>query len=174
MENIRSSGSPRLQANPLIQVWIDRAALLHMVGDADSHFPNETGGVLMGYWASGKDDVVITDAIGGGPLARRMRKRFSPDSEFQAKAIAEIYATSGGVRTYLGDWHTHPRGRLALSLTDKQTLRRIAKHPAARASSPIMVLLAGEGKWRAAAWCWLPHRKFSSQIQVCNLVAYDP
>lgn len=144
-----------------------------MVADADSYFPNETGGVMMGYWAPEENEVVITNMIGGGPLARRTRTRFYPDSEFQANAIEEIYVNSGGVRTYLGDWHTHPRGRLALSLTDKCTLRRIANERAARASSPIMVLLAGEDEWRAAAWCLLPGYRFWSHIQVCKLVIYD-
>jgi len=156
---------------PLIHLWISDQELSRMVSDAGSHFPNETGGVLMGYWAS--NNVVVTDLIGGGPLARRTSTRFYPDSAYQVQAIEEIYNHSGAIRTYLGDWHTHPRGRLALSPTDRQTLRRIAKYPLARANSPIMMLLAGDQEWHAAAWCWCPKRKFWSRIQACALATYE-
>jgi integrative and conjugative element protein (TIGR02256 family) len=143
-----------------------------MVRDADLHFPNETGGVLMGYWPSDVE-AVITDFIAGGPRAKRTTSRFHPDYDYQDLIIEEIYNASEGSRTYLGDWHTHPRGRLALSPTDKGTLRRIAKEPTARAGSPIMLLFAGDDKWDAAAWCWRPNRRFLNRIQGCPLILYD-
>ena len=120
----------------LIRVWISEKALARMVSDAGSFFPNETGGVLMGYRVA--NEVVITDSVGGGPLAQRSPTRFLPDHSYQTRAIEEIYDSSAGGRSYLGDWHTHPRGRLALSPTDVMTLRRIARHRDARVASPKM------------------------------------
>jgi integrative and conjugative element protein (TIGR02256 family) len=155
----------------LIRLWIAEQALTRMVSDADSFFPNETGGVLMGYWAA--NEVVITDSIRGGPLAQRTPTRFLPDHSYQARAIEEIYNSSGGSHSYLGDWHTHPRGRLALSPTDVLTLRRIAKHREARVASPIMMLLAGDHEWSARAWCWRPKRRIWNCIQDCAIQTYS-
>ena len=157
---------------PLIRVWISSAAVSAVTGDAELHFPNETGGVLMGYWSSGSE-AVVTDSIDGGPLAQRERTSFYPDSEFQARAIEEIHKRSKGSLTYLGDWHTHPRGRLALSPTDKATLRRIARTREARAGSPIMMLLAGDEQWSAAAWCLRGSGSLWRRLNVCQLVVYE-
>lgn len=156
---------------PLIRVWISEKALARMVSDAGSFFPNETGGVLMGYRVA--NEVVITDSVGGGPLAQRSPTRFLPDHSYQTRAIEEIYDSSAGGRSYLGDWHTHPRGRLALSPTDVMTLRRIARHRDARVASPIMMLLAGDHEWSARAWCWRPKCRIWNCVQDCALLTYS-
>lgn len=155
---------------PLTRLWIAEEALTRMVSEADSFFPNETGGVLMGYWAG--NEAVITNLIAGGPLAQRTPTRFLPDHFYQIRAIEEIYNSSEGRRSYLGDWHTHPRGRLALSATDVMTLRRIAKHREARMACPIMLLLAGDQEWSARAWCWRPKCRIWNCIQDCALQTY--
>lgn len=157
---------------PLIRVWVASSTLAQMVKDADFHFPNETGGVFMGYWSS-EDEVVITDAIGGGPRAQRSPMKFLPDAEFQLAGIEEIYRASRSSRSYLGDWHTHPRGNLSLSPTDRATLKRIAGTAAARAKSPIMMLLAGGDEWTAAAWCWRSHTRLWGTLHSCELVIHD-
>lgn len=117
-------------------------------------FPWETGGVLMGYWAEPLVEVVITNAIGPGPKAIHKEKGFAPDAEYQEKEIANIYEASGRLSTYLGDWHTHPRGSTRLSIRDKRTLRRIAVANNARCPVPIMAVLGGGGKdkWLLEIW----------------------
>lgn len=159
---------------PLIRIWIAESAVSAMLLDGRTHFPNETGGVLIGYWASDAEAVIAT-MIEGGPKAKRTRTRFVPDSEFQNARIEKIYQESNQSLAYLGDWHTHPLGRLALSPTDKTTLRRISSYPDARANTPIMLLLAGgDGDWSMAAWCWRAAWKFWQRPQDCSLLRYDP
>lgn len=122
--------------------------------EATKMAPLETGGVLMGYFKG--VDVVITDWIGAGPSARHEGASFEPDYDFQEREIAKIYQASGRVTTYVGDWHSHPEGGLALSRTDRGTLKRIANHPAARARQPLMMILAGRAPWRLGIWSWQP------------------
>lgn len=92
---------------PLPMAWLSCSAKQAIEAEATARFPQETGGVLMGYWDALGRDVVITTAIGPGPKARHGRTTFSPDHQYQLEAIARYYDTSGRRFTYLGDWHTH-------------------------------------------------------------------
>ncbi|MBW3628883.1 MAG: Mov34/MPN/PAD-1 family protein [Gemmatimonadetes bacterium] len=74
----------------------------------------------------------------------------------RGQSIARIYAASGRVDTYLGDWHTHPGAGAYLSSTDLSTLHRIADCRTARAPTPLMIVLAGGPAWKVAGWTTTP------------------
>lgn len=134
-----------------LEFWLSETALCLMASDGSACAPAETGGVLLGYWVD-DTEVVVTDAIGGGPAAVHLTTGFTPDAAYQEGRIAELYERSGRYHTYLGDWHTHPAGGLRLSRTDRRTARRIAREESARCPRPLMVLLADQSDWRVAAW----------------------
>lgn len=119
--------------------------------EARDHPHAETGGVLLGY-ESPDGDVVIAEALGPGPRAIRTSTTFNPDSEWQQALVAERYAASGRIHTYLGDWHTHPEGVAWPSRVDRRTLRRIARDSAARAPRAIMAILAPDADGILAVW----------------------
>lgn len=130
-----------------------------LIREASRACPNETGGVLMGYWRhSLKEHVpqsgcaVVTAAVGPGAMATHAPRSFSPDHDYQDREIAKIYRDSGRIWTYLGDWHTHPRGKGELSRRDERTIHRIATEPLARAPQPVMLILAGGDPWVPYAW----------------------
>ena len=153
-------------------LWLRRAVDVALQQAAAQKDPHETGGVLMGYEQD--DSTVVTTCIGPGPKAIHTRTSFVPDYDYQEREIARVYKESGRVSTYLGDWHTHPGGRLRLSRIDRDTLRRIAAHPPARMARPVMVILAGGEPWRLGAWRWSPSflrpntRVASLRIEICD------
>jgi hypothetical protein len=51
------------------KAWIPGEVSKLVVKEATSAFPNETGGVLMGCWGVAYSEVVVTQAVGPGPLA---------------------------------------------------------------------------------------------------------
>ena len=118
--------------------------------------PHETGGVLLGYWA--EDAAVVADMVGSGPGALHESNGFVPDAEYQEVEIARRYEASGRVVTYMGDWHSHPRGVGRVSRLDLRTLHTIAREPAARVPAPIMLIVFAGHPWRLAAWIWAPVR----------------
>jgi integrative and conjugative element protein (TIGR02256 family) len=121
-----------------------------MCEDAERSWPKETGGLLIGYWSNVQRVAVITSCTGPGPLAFHAESAFRPDSSYQERELARLYAESGGHWTYLGDWHTHPDGDALLSVVDGATLRTIARSKQARCPYPIMLIVArGE---EVAAW----------------------
>jgi integrative and conjugative element protein (TIGR02256 family) len=113
--------------------------------------------VLMGYQVG--PETVVSNTIGPGPDARHSETAYLPDHEYQEVEVARMYAHSGRRTTYLGDWHTHPNGRLYLSRTDASTLKAISAHSPARVHEPVMAIVAGiVGDWRMGAWQWHPRR----------------
>lgn len=128
------------------------AAVSDCETEANLHYPQETGGALMGYWL--QDTVVITAAIGPGPEARRTRYSYEPDHEWQNAHIAQLYRESGRRETYLGDWHTHPNAESGrLSPVDRKVLRTLINSAAARVPQPLMGIMYGRpGEWSLAVW----------------------
>lgn len=115
---------------------------LEMCALGEQRFPLETGGMLLGYEAD-NGEAVVTAIIGPGPNARHRRYRFAPDAEYQQAELTAHHLRTNGQETYLGDWHTHPRGSTALSFLDKRTLTKIACTPSSGTVKPIMAILGG-------------------------------
>jgi len=135
-----------------------------MESDADSHKPDETGGMLIGYWSE-RGDAVITETIEGGPAAERGRSRFVPDGRWQQERLDEIYIHSGRRFTYLGDWHSHPTGLLRPSHRDRETAKAVAKTREARAPEPLTLIASGtkEG-WRWGVFRYRRRRGFDQLV----------
>lgn len=125
-------------------IWIAESCLATMHQLAEEKFPLETGGMLIGYIAS-TSEPVVTSIIGPGSNAKHRCFKFVPDGIYQQSMLEAHFKAADGRETYLGDWHTHPKGTPALSYLDKCTLARIAKEPQSQISQPIMIIL-GDGK----------------------------
>lgn len=125
-------------------VWLAKSVLAGLLTEAIDGYPNETGGILVGYWGSSDQQPVITGMIGPGPDAVHKRFDFVPDSHFHQHELERVYFESGKISAYLGDWHVHPDGSTRMSTKDKRTLKRIARHKPARATKPLMLILGGD------------------------------
>lgn len=135
--------------------------------------PNETGGVLMGYWPS-ENTVVITHIIGPGSNARHTRYAFYPDLDFHEREIKRVYIESERISTYLGDWHTHPHGGNGTSQRDRKTLLNIACAPEARAPKPLMAILSIRPDCALAIWHWEgKHFLWHSRVSVSELIVFE-
>lgn len=124
-------------------VWMTAEVIAAMEVEATRHYPVETGGILLGYANALGTQVVVRASVGPGPRAVHRRRGFVPDHAYHELETARIYAESGRVWSYLGDWHSHPCAMLALSRTDRRTFARIARAPDARVPKPLMIVLAG-------------------------------
>ncbi|MCC6680490.1 MAG: Mov34/MPN/PAD-1 family protein [Phycisphaeraceae bacterium] len=132
--------------------WLNHDAVECMIAEADSKAPNETGGVLMGYFVQPNNTPVILWSGRPGPKAVHLPSYYGPDYVFDELQIADVYQKSGRQLTYIGDWHTHPATVPHLSRRDKRTLRRIATYRAARVTAPIMLILVFDNGWNPVIW----------------------
>lgn len=139
-------------------VWVAEDVLRFCRSEAARTFPDETGGVLMGWHRPERAEVVVVHAVGPGPDAQHEGVRFTPDNNHHVTSVGDVYRRSGRKVTYLGDWHSHPNGITQPSRVDQRTLARIADHPPSRCPDPVMLLLAGSAQhgWRCAMHLWAP------------------
>ena len=122
--------------------------------EASSKLPNETGGILMGYWSTPCVEVVITNATGPGPQAEHSLNFYKPDNKWQHEEAIRLYEEFNV--EYLGDWHSHPYASDLLSWDDKRTLRKISRHKNGRVMFPVMLILHGKDEWMATVWKFSP------------------
>ena len=157
---------------PTRMIWLPEKLREEMSILATNAYPNETGGVLIGYNAG--NGLVITAITGPGRDAIHKPHAFTPDYAYHDAEIERIYNQSGRRHTYLGDWHSHPDGDSTLSSKDKRTLRAIAEYVPARTSSPIMGILDGRTSWRFVVWRHLPRslrmRRFFHRYEKMSLI----
>lgn len=158
-------------------IWFPDKVIESMKAEAESWYPLETGGVLMGYRPQDSEDVVVTTFIGPGVNAVHKRFRFEPDTEWQIGRIQAIYEATSRTHTYLGEWHTHPKGSTSLSILDRRTLGKIASARETRAPTPIMAIMAGQpDEWKIGAYCLTKGSKLCifGKLAYLNLVTYTP
>jgi integrative and conjugative element protein (TIGR02256 family) len=163
-----------------VEAWISSESLKVLQDEANRSYRDETGGVLIGYWADNRN-VVITASAGPGPDAVHRRFSYEHDHVWEAEQIAADYERSGRAYVYIGDWHTHPdasSGRI--SGTDKRALRQVLNSPEARLPQALMLVLFGQPQewqvniWIAefaprSAWWWRP----SLLIEPAQLRRFD-
>lgn len=160
-------------------VWVTTDVLEWVEDEAGRAFPNETGGVLMGWHRPERDEFVVVHAVGPGSGSVHESHRFEPDNRHHVEAVGDVYQRSGRKVTYLGDWHTHPLGTTSLSWTDRRTLGGIASHEPSRCPEPLMFVLGGSPDvgWDAQAHAWVPRRLWRWQLpgsEVLRLRSWEP
>ena len=128
-------------------LFVSTDVLTTMQSAADHAYPNETGGLLMGFVQA--KTIHVAHSIGAGPDALLRRDSFTPDRDWQYDEIDRLFSDTSGAIRYLGDWHSHPSGSTSLSALDRSLLRDIATTPAAQCETPLMAVLAGGGN---GAW----------------------
>jgi integrative and conjugative element protein (TIGR02256 family) len=138
-------------------VWVPQTVLHRLAAEATALAPLETGGMLLGYVADNEQSVeaVVEEIVGPGPDALHGRYRFLPDGRWQRSQMLKAFYASGGVITYLGDWHSHPNGGSTPSGRDLKTVRAVARRRRARTPNPLSAILYGaERNWRLAPYVY--------------------
>jgi integrative and conjugative element protein (TIGR02256 family) len=141
-------------------LWLPEELRKALETEAKEHSPRETGGMLIGYATDGA--IVVTRSIDGGPNSVRKRDRFEPDGEWQQVELERIYRASGRIETFLGDWHSHPRGLGRPSRRDRATARAVARSRSSRAPNPLTLITARtwRGGWELAAFLYIGRSGF--------------
>jgi hypothetical protein len=76
-------------------------------------FPNETGGVLLGYYDFNIGAVVVVAGLPPPPDSKSSPGSFERGVAGLAEAVAEASRRTAGVVGYIGEWHSHPPGHSA-------------------------------------------------------------
>ncbi|MBC3926751.1 ThiF family adenylyltransferase [Undibacterium sp. CY21W] len=73
-------------------------------------FPNETGGVLLGYYDFNIGAVVVVAGLPPPPDSKSSQGSFERGIAGLAEAVAEASRRTAGIVGYIGEWHSHPPG----------------------------------------------------------------
>ena len=126
--------------------WIDTAAMMAIIAEANSKYPLETGGVLIGYRKD--NEVIITDMTGPGPDAKHEPLYFDVDTKWTTAKADEIFDSTDGRLRFLGDWHSHPGGYCHPSVLDVKALEKVRDWPKALTPKPLMMIIGHDfSKW---------------------------
>jgi len=90
----------------------------------DTEAQPEAGGVMLGRFMRDGGDIIVdrvTEPMAGD---RRSRNRFFRSQASHQDVITAEWEASGGIRTYIGEWHTHPEMVPTPSNTDVRDWRR--------------------------------------------------
>jgi integrative and conjugative element protein (TIGR02256 family) len=90
-------------------VW-DEGLRTKMRDMREKGLPKETGGVLLGYFDMPNDSVYVVDAMPAPSDSERGSGEFIRGVEGLEAAVEEVSRRTGKVVTYVGEWHSHPRG----------------------------------------------------------------
>lgn len=147
----QSTSLPHDELMRQVLVVPHRAAAL-LEGYARASYPKETGGILIG-----RHDglhVTVTHIVGPGPRATHKPGRFWRDGQHAKRELDRIYAKTGGVSDYIGEWHSHPISGPPSSI-DQATMRRISQDPAYATTVPVLMVVQRDPStevWRIAAF----------------------
>lgn len=76
-------------------------------------FPNETGGVLLGYYDFNINAVVVVAGLPAPPDSKASPDSFERGIAGLAEAVKDATARTAGMVNYIGEWHSHPPGHSA-------------------------------------------------------------
>ncbi len=105
---------------------------------------NETGGILLGH--DNGATLMITAAGDPGPDAKRSQTAFTRDVA-HAQALADT-AYEYDCSLWIGEWHTHPRGPTAPSMTDLATYMSLLSDPRLGFARVLSVLVTPDAQRR--------------------------
>lgn len=148
-------------------IWLSKRVAEEMHRQGQRWAPLETGGLLLG-WRDG-DDRIVAGLIGAGDKAVRARHAFEPDHKFQIEELGKVFARTNGDLDYLGDWHTHPAGHVAMSWRDRRTLRVIGR----TVGDALMVILdPGPNRAIIAGWQHTVQQSYFRRIRRMDIVSF--
>jgi integrative and conjugative element protein (TIGR02256 family) len=117
----------------------------------------EGGGILVGRRILDSADLVVDCVTSAFPTDARSRHSFTRNPTGHQGILDRVWAESGGVATYLGEWHTHPSAGVSPSAVDWLNWRRLQR----RSNAPLVFLIVGT----ELIGCWGRHGRWRQEGQ---------
>lgn len=124
--------------NKDISLKISQYVLDEMYSKAIASFPNETGGMLAGRISEDSREAIVERSVmpSNTESTHASFMRETDGMEQTWKKLAEEGLT------YLGEWHTHPKGTTQYSYTDYQAMLGIANDRNVALATPLLFIIS--------------------------------
>jgi len=123
-ENIKISSFIEIINDTNWNIYISHDVIEMMKETMILKSPNETGGVLIGTVFQYQKKIVITGLVKAPEDSKEFPNLFVLGTQNLCKNIHDIGSRTNGKVTYLGTWHSHPKGGRASSI-DKTTFEKL-------------------------------------------------
>lgn len=119
-------------------VSVSKEVLREIKAITNSHYPNEFGGVYIGYKSELEfiiTNILIPDEFKNGKTI------FERHPGTLNERLSEIHKTSNGKIQYLGEWHSHPDGPTTPSDTDIIAMKEISEDEKINIDKPLLMII---------------------------------
>jgi len=99
-------------------LFIDEGVYEKLRAMRAASLPEETGGILLGYYDLTVKSVAVVDALPAPADSKSSREAFERGVGGLKDAVAEAARRTAGIVQYIGEWHSHPSGCSARPSTD--------------------------------------------------------
>ena len=122
-----------------LSIQIENKIIDEMILSARKHYPNEFGGLLIGFYANGNKDLIITNFL--TPKSFKASpvyfERETKDLQEALKAFYHSYPS----KYYVGEWHSHPGGGTAPSNKDIKAMKQISECEGVSINKPVLCII---------------------------------
>jgi len=145
-------------ASGTFHVELQKAPLMALLQAARAALPDETGGILIGYYTGSLRRAVIERATPPPSDSRTGPTSFYRGVKGLRGLLSKLWRRPLSKRRYyLGEWHFHPGGAAIPSAQDRDQIQEIADSTDYQCPEPILLLLGGDPqkKYSLGAWIFL-------------------
>ena len=129
------------QQPPRFKIAIRESILEFLEAESLASPRTGTGGVVAGRGSLADGEIVLTNASGSGPKARRTRYSYARDKEYCQAFLDRVAVESARKVDYLGEWHKHHESEPRPSGLDIKTAADIAAGPDYHVSLCLLLII---------------------------------
>jgi integrative and conjugative element protein (TIGR02256 family) len=127
-----------------LELFIDAGVEEDLKGMRENGLPNETGGVLLGYYDFNIGAVFVVAALPPPPDSTASPCHFQRGIEQLKEKVKEVSEITAEVVGYIGEWHSHPPGSTAAPSSADLTQLLYLSSKMAEDGLPALSLIVSE------------------------------
>ena len=125
-----------------------------MLDECGKAYPEETGGILIGYYTPEHDCAVVTELSGPPDDSVQRMRVFHRGIQGLQVWVNALWRKKR--HFYIGEWHFHPGGPPLPSGDDSAQMEELSADRKLRCPEPILLIIGGDPKadWTAAGFVY--------------------
>lgn len=124
-----------------------------------SSYPNETGGILIGFYNEQYTSAIISKFISAPPDSKSGPTWFVRGINGVKKKLDQLWYKKN--EYYIGEWHYHPDSSSNLSNQDIKQMSEISSNENYKCPEPVLLIVGGRYKsWEYSTYVFPKNKKF--------------
>jgi integrative and conjugative element protein (TIGR02256 family) len=121
---------------------LDSNNIARMISLCSAAIPNETGGIIVGFYSFSHDYGIVTGISSPPTDSRNGRIWFQRGLSGLQSWLERLWGTKR--HYYIGEWHFHPFAEPNPSKTDINQLEQISSSKSYRCPEPVLIIIGGD------------------------------